>query len=77
MKSTAHVRKYLIGVVAAGLLGAACAAPAAADPVAGPARSPVVYLAPPAPLLHVLPAPLDCLFTTGFALWCVGITAQS
>ncbi len=26
-------------------------------------------------LLNLLPVPLDCLLTTGFALFCLGITA--
>ncbi|MFD6158507.1 hypothetical protein ACFWF7_39805 [Nocardia sp. NPDC060256] len=79
MKPTVTVKRTLLGAAAAGMIGAATVAPAVAAPAeVSPAPPtavvPVLIETPPAPLLHALPAPLACLVTTGFALWCIGIT---
>ncbi|GAA1653682.1 hypothetical protein GCM10009764_88380 [Nocardia ninae] len=52
----------------------AVAAPAEVSPAPPAAVVPILVQTPPPPLLHALPAPLACLATTGFALWCIGIT---
>ncbi|MGY2055642.1 hypothetical protein [Nocardia gipuzkoensis] len=76
MKPT--VQRTLFGAVAAGVVGAAALAPATASAEAVAAEpvpvTPVFAAAPPAPLLHALPTPLACLVTTGFAMFCLGIT---
>lgn len=79
MKPTVPVKRTLSGVAAAGLIGAATVVTAAAAPaeVSAPppaAPPPALVQSPPASLLHVLPAPLACLATTGSAMFCVGIT---
>ncbi|WP_069160616.1 hypothetical protein [Nocardia altamirensis] len=63
-------------MAAAGLIGAATAVPAAAAPAeVSPVPVTPVYVDSGSGLLaHVMPTPLACLMTTGFALWCVGIT---
>ncbi|MFI9510646.1 hypothetical protein [Nocardia sp. NPDC052566] len=78
MKPTVRIKGILAGVVAGGLIGAAAVAPAAAAPAAeAPVPvTPVLIATPPAPLLHLLPPPLDCLVTTGWALFCLGITSS-
>ncbi|MGW4742107.1 hypothetical protein [Nocardia xishanensis] len=82
MKPTIHAKKLAVGVVAGGLIGAAAAVPAAATPddhtPPPPVPvSPAFAVTPPPGLLELLPTPLDCLVTTGFALFCVGITNPS
>ncbi|WP_406266844.1 hypothetical protein OH799_21155 [Nocardia sp. NBC_00881] len=77
MKPT--VLRTLLGAMAAGLICTASTVPAAAFADSAPAQPVPVMPAftatfPPAPLLHALPEPLACLVTTGFALFCVGIT---
>lgn len=64
----------------AGLIGAASVVPAVAAPADSAPAQPVpvtpAFTAtfPPASLLRGLPEPLSCLVTTGFALFCIGIT---
>ncbi|WP_435593346.1 hypothetical protein [Nocardia sp. bgisy118] len=82
MKPTIHAEKLAVGVVAGCLIGAAAAIPAAAAPIESTPPPPVpvapAFAATPPPgLLELLPTPLDCLVTTGFALFCVGITNPS
>ncbi|MFG3616979.1 hypothetical protein [Nocardia sp. NPDC047654] len=76
MKPT--VQRTLFGAVAAGVIGAAAAVPATASAEAVPGTpvpaTPVFAATPPAPLLHLLPTPLACLVTTGFAKFCLGLT---
>lgn len=79
MKPTIHAKKIAIGVVAGCLIGAAGAVPAAAAPVEYTPPPPVpvtpAFTATEPPgLMKLLPPPLACLATTGFALFCVGIT---
>ncbi|MFE9578868.1 hypothetical protein ACFYO1_20975 [Nocardia sp. NPDC006044] len=78
MKPTVTLQRTLLGAAAVGMIGAATVAPAVAAPAevspAPPTVTPVLVQTPPSPLLHALPAPLACLVTTGFALWCIGIT---
>jgi hypothetical protein len=60
------------------MIGAATIAPAAAAPaeMAAPPPMPVVpvLIATPPSLVQLLPAPLACLVTTGFGMFCLGIT---
>ncbi|MGK8511699.1 hypothetical protein ACRS5S_27965 [Nocardia asiatica] len=76
MKPTAQ--RTLFGAVAAAAAAAVAVAPATASAEAVAAEpfaaTPVFAATPPAPLLHALPTPLACLFTTGFAKFCLGIT---
>ncbi|MEV0033121.1 hypothetical protein [Nocardia sp. NPDC050793] len=82
MKPMIHAKKLAIGVVAGGLIVAAAAVPAAAapddhTPPPPVPVSPAFAATPPPGLLELLPMPLDCLVTTGFALFCVGVTSPS
>ncbi|MEU8896643.1 hypothetical protein [Nocardia sp. NPDC048505] len=58
-------KKLVPGILTGLLLGAALAAPAAADPIP---------LGPPSGTTGLLPAPLACLASTGSALFCLGVT---
>ncbi|MBU3060817.1 hypothetical protein KO481_04665 [Nocardia sp. NEAU-G5] len=69
MTRTHPVRSTMIAVLTTGVIGTATAAldvMTAKD--AGPAPAPIVH----APVLELVPAPLDCLLTSGFALSCLG-----
>lgn len=68
MTRTHPVRSTVIAVLTIGTVTAALDAMTAKD--AGPAPAPVVQ----APVLELVPAPLDCLLTTGFALPCLGVS---
>ncbi|WP_187685486.1 hypothetical protein [Nocardia wallacei] len=69
MKRTDLVKRIALTVAATGAVGAATVVPATAAPLESAA------VAPPAPasLLDVLPDPLNCLLTTGFAVFCLGV----
>ncbi|WP_068027808.1 hypothetical protein [Nocardia mexicana] len=70
MKRTDLVRRTALAVLATGAVGAATVVPAAAAP-AVPAPAPPS--APAVSPLDVLPTPLNCLLTTGFAVFCLGV----
>ncbi|WP_460701106.1 hypothetical protein [Nocardia thraciensis] len=70
MKRTDLVRRTALAVLATGSVGAAAVVPAAAAPVV-PAPAPPS--APAVSPLDVLPTPLNCLLTTGFAVFCLGV----
>ncbi len=68
MTRTHPVRSIAIAVLTTGVIGTATVAlDAATARDAGPAPEPVAH----APVLELFPAPLDCLLTTGFALFCL------
>jgi|GEM_PF-5372465 len=70
MTRTHPVRRTVIAVVITGVIGTATAGLDALTAMdAGPAPGPVVK----APVFDMLPHPLDCLLTTGFALFCLGL----
>jgi hypothetical protein len=70
MTRTHPVRSTLIAVLTTGVIGTATVAlDAMTAKDAGPAPAPVVH----APVLELVPAPLNCLLTTGFALSCLGV----
>lgn len=71
MKRTELVKRIAPVVLAAGLVGAVVAVPAAAAPVetVPDYRSPSVA----ASWQDLLPPPLNCLLSTGWAAFCVGI----
>ncbi|MBF6172873.1 hypothetical protein [Nocardia blacklockiae] len=79
MKRTELVRRIALAVLATGAVGAATTLPAAAADSAtaevAPAAAVATDPAPIAPsgLLDVLPNPLNCLLTTGFAVFCLGV----
>ncbi|WP_280266433.1 hypothetical protein [Nocardia wallacei] len=68
MKRTDLVRRTALAVLATGAVGAATVVPAAAE-----APAPAPPSAPAVSPLDVLPTPLNCLLTTGFAVFCLGV----
>ncbi len=68
MKRTDLVKRIALTAAATGAVGAATVVPAAAAPVESATAAPA-----PASLLDVLPNPLNCLLSTGFAVFCLGV----
>ncbi|MGW4351271.1 hypothetical protein ACWELJ_04195 [Nocardia sp. NPDC004582] len=73
MKRTELVKRIAAAVLAAGLVGAVVAVPAAAAPVdtVPDYRSPLV--ATSLSWQDLLPPQLNCLLSTGWAAFCLGI----
>ncbi|MBB5914412.1 hypothetical protein BJY24_003279 [Nocardia transvalensis] len=69
MKRTHLTRRAALTVLATGAIGAAIVTPAAAEVPA--ATTPT--MAAPVSLLDLLPNPLNCLLSTGFAAFCLGV----
>ncbi|WP_433591963.1 hypothetical protein [Nocardia sp. CA-145437] len=71
MKRAELVKRIAPAVLAAGLVGAVVAAPAAAAPVdtVPDYRSPLVAMS----WQDLLPPQLNCLLSTGWAAFCLGI----
>ncbi|MEC3951533.1 hypothetical protein VMT65_00660 [Nocardia sp. CDC153] len=71
MKRTEHVKRIAVAVLATGFVGAVAAAPVAAAPVDA---LPDLRSQPAATSWEdLLPPQLNCLISTGWAAFCLGI----